>query len=552
MNEEKYKHSFMNNFDFYGIDFPLRYKNQERYSSIVGIILSLISIILILIILILQAKNIFNYKYFTLFLDESYNKDYYINLNELNIMIGIFDNNYRNFIEIDDNYFTVSAKINNFSSNFHNELNLNSSFLDLISCNLTNIKINEEFNNSNLLCFNPNQSLNIKGKYNDFLHGFSDISVYINKCNKSNSKNCKSNYEFDEYIQNKSIVIVYLSDNIDNEKINTPIFKKYISESFPITNSILKRINLIFSPSIYYSDSNLIFNEYKKFNFYENKYIEIDFIDNNNMNENKILEILFTSNSKLTKYYKNYNKFSNALGIIGGYINIIFIIFQRITCYFARKSLIIDITKTLVCNKCKKTCELLCNRKVNQSLSNNISNFNLMEQINNNRIIFKNQNYNYNNNNIDSKKMNESQKNISKIEENSKYNMLRPDEISNNQLKEFFQNKEKREKQRYKFSWIDYFIPQSFIKKFRQYSLLYIYTEISYSYLSIEQIIPVIERFSKLCSDASSLGILLKAITGVDKNFSVFNKANDNTNVSSTQMNSEIEKIVIHRRDYKT
>ena len=551
MNEEKNKHSFLNDLDFYGIDFPLRYKNQERYSSLIGIILSLISIILILIILIFQAKNIFNYKYYTLFLDESYNNDYYINLNELNIMIGIVDNK-GNFIEIDDNYLTISAKINNFSIQSNNELNLNSTFLDLISCNLTNIKINEEFNNSNLLCFNPNQSLNIKGKYNDFLNGFSDISVYINKCNKSYSKNCKSNIGFDKYIQNKSIVIMYLSDNINNEKINTPIFKKYISESFPITNSILKRINLIFSPSIYYSDSNLIFNKYKKFNFYENKYIEIDFIDNNNNNENNIIEILFTTNSKLTKYYKNYNKFSNALGIIGGYINIIFIVFQRITCYFARKSLIIDITKTLVCNKCKQTCELLCNRKVNQSISKNYSNFNLMEQINNNRIIFKNQNYNYNNNNNDSKKMNESQKNISKIEENSKYNMLRPEEISNNQLKEFFQNKEKREKQRYQFSWIDYFIPQCFIKKFRQYSLLYIYTEIFYSYLSIEQIIPVIERFSKLCSDASSLGILLKAITGVDKNFSVFNKANDNTNVSSTQMNSEIEKIVIHKRDFKT
>ena len=542
MNEEKNKHSLLNNFDFYGIDFPLRYKNQERYSSLIGIILSLISIILILIILIFQAKNIFNYKYYTLFLDESYNNDYYINLNELNIMIGIVDNK-GNFIEIDDNYLTISAKINNFSIQSNNELNLNSSFLDLISCNLTNIKINEEFNNSNLLCFNPNQSLNIKGKYNDFLNGFSDISVYINKCNKSYSKNCKSNIGFDKYIQNKSIVIMYLSDNINNEKINTPIFKKYISESFSITNSILKRINLIFSPSIYYLDSNLIFNEYKKFNFYENKYIEIDFIDNNN--ENNIIEILFTTNSKLTKYYKNYNKFSNALGIIGGYINIIFIVFQRITCYFARKSLIIDITKTLVCNKCKQTCELLCNRKMNQSLSNNISNFNLMEQINNNRLIFKNQNSYYNNNN-------ESQKNISKPQENSKINMLRPEEISNNQLKEFFQNKEKREKQRYQFSWIDYFIPQSFIKRFRQYSLLYIYTEIFYSYLSIEQIIPVIERFSKLCSDASSLGILLKAITGVDKNFSVFNKANDLTNVNSTQMNSEIEKIVIHRRDFKT
>ena len=43
----------------------------------------------------------------------------------------------------------------------------------------------------------------------------------------------------------------------------------------------------------------------------------------------------------------------------------------------------------------------------------------------------------------------------------------------------------------------------------------------------------------------------LKAITGVDKKFSVFNKANDLTNVQSTQMNSETEKIVIYRRDFK-
>jgi ABC-type microcin C transport system permease subunit YejB len=108
------------------------------YSSIVGIILSLISIILILIILILQAKNIFNYKYFTLFLNESYNNDYYINLNELNIMIGIVDNK-GNFIEIDEKHLTVSANINNFSIQSNNELNLNATFIALITCNLTNI-----------------------------------------------------------------------------------------------------------------------------------------------------------------------------------------------------------------------------------------------------------------------------------------------------------------------------------------------------------------------------------------------------------------------------
>ena len=547
MNEEKQKSSIFNNFDFYGIDFPLRYKNQERFSSIIGLVLSIISIIIILIIIIFQAKDIFNYKYYTLYLNEYFDNKYFINLNDLNIMIGIA-NNKGKIIEIDNNYLTIAAKINNFSVQFNNEINLNSSFLELISC--ANNKINEEFDISNLMCFNSNQSLNIHGKFNDILNGFNDISIYIKKCNKTNSKNCKSNNEINEYIQNKSLVIIYLSDNIDNENINNPIFKKYLSESFPITNSILKRINFIFSPSIYYSDSNLFLTKYKQFHFYENKKIELDFVDN--YNENDIFEILFTTNCKLTKYYKSYNKFSSAIGIIGGYINIIFIVFQRITCYFAKKSLIIDITKTLVCNKCKQTCELLCNRNVNQNASKNLSNFNLMEQINNNRLIFRNQSFYKNNDINNSRKMNESQKKISRVEENSKYSMLRPEEISNNQLKEFFQNKDKREKQRYRFSWLDYFLPQSFIKRFRQYSLLYIYTEIFYSYLSIEQIIPVIERFSKLCSDASSLGILLKAITGVDKNFSVFNKANDISHVPSTQMNSEIEKIVIHRRDFKT
>ena len=131
----KEKKPFYHNFDFYGIDFPLRYKNEDKFSSIIGLILSLISMFLILIIIIYNVKNIFNYKFYTLYTIESFNNECSLNLENLEIMIGIVDNK-GNFIEIKNEYFKISAQISNFISlNKNNfEYNFTVSFLELTSC----------------------------------------------------------------------------------------------------------------------------------------------------------------------------------------------------------------------------------------------------------------------------------------------------------------------------------------------------------------------------------------------------------------------------------
>ena len=52
--------------------------------------------------------------------------------------------------------------------------------------------------------------------------------------------------------------------------------------------------------------------------------------------------------------------------------------------------------------------------------------------------------------------------------------------------------------QKLKISFLDYFLPYFILKKYKNYELLCVYHNIMHSYLSLEQLLPSIERCRKI------------------------------------------------------
>ncbi len=63
MNE---KFDYINIFNLFGLSFPLRYKNQTKFNTLIGVILTIISIIISIIGIIYFLIQLFNKNNFTL------------------------------------------------------------------------------------------------------------------------------------------------------------------------------------------------------------------------------------------------------------------------------------------------------------------------------------------------------------------------------------------------------------------------------------------------------------------------------------------------------
>ena len=554
---------FIYSFDIYGVDFSLRYKNKEKFPTKIGIILSIISILGIIIISVKSMIDIFNKNNFSLVSNENkINNFYQIDLNDFPIILGILDSN--NIIQnIDESIYKIEAKselVNIYYENNYRKLNKTYNKIILENCsNNSKLKKQNFFkeNISNYLCFQENQDLKFYGKHLNLFEGYSSIEINLKKC----SKNCKNDSEIEKKIKNENLILFYLSNKINHYNKSNPINLGFDSLVFSMSNLLTKEFTIFFSPNEYLSDNGILFHSNKKYNFYQFNELSIDLLEKKNDN---ILKIIFSSSEYQINFKRKYSKIQDTIASIGGIINIIYIICKNIALYFAKKTVLFEITDSLVNEKCKKSCHLISNKKYlnNKNNNNNIDNkivfepniiINSMKNIN--RLSLKENNLNINHkkfieNNYKCEKYfnkndNISNKNNSNLFHNNTFSKLiyfesdnenskiyfEKEEINNEKLQDFFKlneiklkNKdEKSNIQKYNFKWYEYFIPHFLLKRMHKYKLLCLYTDIFHSYLSIEHIIPVIERFSKYCKEKPSKLKILGNKNNISNSFRIFN-----------------------------
>ena len=481
----------LSKFNFFGIDYPILYKNESIYSSYIGISFSFLMIFLFISILIKYSLDLFQYKDFSVISSQKeLDRNKSINFSEFPFMIGLSDTNAIP-LSLNEKYYSIKI-----SKQAISPIEINNTFIgfNVIIKNITlnncnNLKNNYDmsyfkgFDLDKYLCTNPNQNISIRGRYGDGRRGFDIISIFIEKCKNSSENNitCANDNEINNILNNNTYLTFYFVKEVpDHYNLKNPIQKYLRTDYFPITLDFKKLYIYNFLLSEYYSDSGLIFSNKKKFSMGEIEGYYMDSLENNypNAEIGLILTCIEYEMIYNRKYTRLYEMFSN----IGGILTFIFHIFNYITFYLTRKSFISDLTNNIIniqyslknyyhnlpfnISKYDKSNQNLFNK-----MKSNISSQNLFQ--NNEKNLVNNQNkiFNYNIYNSESK---------NKIKN-----------ITNQEVNE-------KNKQFYNFSFFSYFLPVFILKKNKNYNLLIQTNNYFETFMSLENIIPVIERFPHL------------------------------------------------------
>ena len=469
--------------NFFGINFPIRYRREKKYLSYMGILFSLITLILIISLSIKYIFDLFNYKNFIVIQNEiNLDKTKILDLSNSQIMVGLI-NNHGNPYNINNKFFNIIMSKQSFSPFLNNNNNINNknfNGLNIINniikfdfCNISELNYDmsfyKDFNFDNYLCPKKNESLFIKGRYGDIRKGFDIINIYIEKCINSTENNnfCESEEKINKILNNSYLSLYFIQETPNHYNVNNPIKKELRTDYFQINLNIKKLYLYNFIINDYYSDNGLFFPNKKKFSFPQINSLHLDTI--NFKEPNSELQIIFTCDDYQNEFYRKYNKIYDMCSNIGGILNFIFQFFQYLVCYFTEKIFIGDLNLKIVnLDYFKKGNNYLLNDIMKSK--NNINN-SKSEMFSKNHLIFKNNLPNKNNkiklSNIISHNRRFFQNNI--------HNFLK---IAN-----------------YKIPIYSYFLPFFIMKKYNKFIFLKYTSDFYKSFMSLENIIPIIERF---------------------------------------------------------
>ena len=481
------------------------YKKNEKYETIFGIILSFITIFSIIIISILFGSDVVcrtGYSIVTNYLPLKHKT--LIDFSKRPFMLGFASQG--KITGIDFSKISIS-----FERNVHNiyldengiyQLERISNIIELEYCNKSKHYLNQndfmnKFNYSNYLCPKPNQNLNFGGRFGDNINGYDLLEIHLNKCtNTTENNNCKSEEIIDKFLDNSYLEMVYLSESIDHSNISYPLSENLRNQLYVVAKEHVKRYYQYFQIASYSSDTGLVLNNIKIFDFVENKNLFLDFVKDEEQSfytSAALLEIALTSTDQKTIYQRKYVKVQNVLGSIGGFINVLYVFFQFITSYFTKKTMIVDITNKIIIQD-----------------DNNISNKNTLFTKNNFINLYSSIHAPKKNQNISSSrfslfnqkikaltitgtKINSSFVNHSYIENSKKTNLNKEGNVKKKKKIKFIH---KHNPKKFEISFFHYLFPLSTLVK--KYNSLNFYINLFYKYMSIETIIPLIERLSKM------------------------------------------------------
>ena len=474
---------FLSQIDLYGLTFPLRFKSHKSYSTPIGITLSLITIFGITGVVFFFIIKTFSKTEFSIIsnTEHLYRKALF-NFTNNPFLVGYVNNEGR-AVEIDPSYLTITLDKNDHypekNENGIVDVRRESRNIKLESCRIGKhfnesevINMLKDFEFENYLCPVPGQNLSIGGRWGDNVHGYDMLEFHVIKCENSTEKQiCQPFDKMEKFFKNSYFHIIYLAQSLDHYDAKNPIKKKFRSEIFLIVTQLVKRYYYYFLPGQYISDNGLIFPRHKYFDFFEFERTVIDFVDKEDQEYYSgatIAEVAFSSIDKFTTIKRKYSKIQDSLGNIGGWIRIIVIFCQCISDYFSEKIFLVDIIGS-----------------ISQPLNKQNS---LMKFKNNERKSTKVNNYI--NNDINSSNPKSINSQISKVLKENKSDNF--DFLSLNYI-----NKSKKENRYINLNFFEYFIPLFLMEKYKKYSYFLDYKDFIYKDISLEVIVPIIERLLK-------------------------------------------------------
>ena len=464
--------------DLYGLTFPLRFRSHKSYSTHIGITLSLVTIFGVTSVVFIFLIKTFKKTEFSIISNtEHLYRKVLFNFTNNPFLVGYVNNEGR-AVEIDPSYLTITLDKNDHYPE-KNENGIVDVRRESINIKLEKCKIGKHFNESdviemikdfeyeNYLCPIPGQNLSVGGRWGDNVHGYDMLEFHVIKCENTTEKQiCQTFDKMEKFFKNSYFHIIYLAQSLDHYDAKNPIKRKFRSEIFLIVTQLVKRYYYYFQPGQYISDNGLIFSNYKYFDFFEYERTVIDFVDKEDQEYYSgatIAEVAFSSIDKFTTIKRKYSKLQDSLGNIGGWIRIILVVCQCISDYFSEKIFLVDIIKS-----------------ISQPLKPKST---IMKLNNDERKSTKVNNFIMNDFNASNFKSHNSQ--LSKLKDNKSDNF---DLLSFNSIKE---NKH------INLKFCEYFLPLFFMEKFPKYSFFLDYKDFIYKDISIEVLVPLVERLLK-------------------------------------------------------
>ena len=498
--------SIINSINIYGLQYSIHYKDKRTFVSSLGIFLSIFSILFFIILLYYYFQKLIFRSSFSILVSNERKISNSIDLNNIPIMISLLNNN-ASLIEINQNYFDISVWKKTLTPINNSNTLISYSRIELEYCNQSIYQNKypemKRYDLSKYLCIKPNQNLKIKGRYGDTINVYNSINIYFSVCI---TEDCLKNNDINELtkiLYNSYISMNYLYDTINHYNYSSPFNKIFRNEVFQISPIVFKKFIYYFSSMKYISDNGILFIKEKKYKSFTFDHLYLDFVGRNNTDStttydnkkfSKIIQISLSCADYSIVYNRNYLKITEIFSNIGGLIDFIFIVCNAITIYFSRKSLIADISNNLVFNGDNKNEN---ERKISKFvIFNDSSKINFGNTSNKELIYSENRKFNINVNDIKHIPNNE------QIINNKKQVITKHDLLNNNNsfyikyLKN--SNLKNLHSQKLKISFLDYFLPYFILKKYKNYELLCVYHNIMHSYLSLEQLLPSIERCRKL------------------------------------------------------
>ncbi len=518
--------------NIYGIEFPLLYQKEKNYTTIIDILLSLASITLMLIISIKYFSEYLSHSNFNIVTNyHPLNNTYTINLSSNPIIYGLYNWN-GTIKKLDPTYVYLTLDQNNHYINDKHLIERESKNIKLEFCNETeeNNKIFESLNlgySSNYyICVKSGQNLTISGRFNDIFNGFNILETHLNRCiNSTNSSIvCRSNEEINDYIKNSYLHIFYTNNIVNHYNYSYPISEIFRTDCFPISLNQVKRYYYYFTYSVYMNIKGFIFENTKITLFHEFNDIYVDNVENeeNSYYENNIIfEILFTVWDKEIKYIRTFPKIQDVLSNIGGLSGIIITIFQYISCYFSEKFFLAEISNNLINNsKIKKSYYFK-----KEIMKNSLTMKNELSHISSTKFI-------EGKSNLPLKKSNslniQSRKNMSDPSKKStillKNNFIDEKNINKKEKSDFnyfsdnSTNSLFEEKHKIKFPFYYYLAPFWSIDFSKKNDIFYCYDNILKKFLSIEVLIPILERISLMTDMKKNDKFIFKIDTFLNNN----------------------------------
>lgn len=238
----------------------------------------------------------------------------------------------------------------------------------LEKCNLTSMafpnsnQTRELFNftlNPGVRCLKEPSRYYFKNQYSTPNSAF--LNFRFQKCLKQSNPNCPD--DIDQILPSIFFGIYFINSYVDSSNYQNPIIYKVETVNSQMTPGLLKRYYLRIANNNYESDNGWILESNFNYKFYNYESTALDIATETSFYEGHLLWITLESPALLMKYKRSYKKIQDFIANVGGFANMLRLIFLFLTKSHLRflyigfireltlKSVVSSVTNALIMNK---------------------------------------------------------------------------------------------------------------------------------------------------------------------------------------------------------